>query len=138
MADNEDQFNRPFIRFQFPEWTEESFEWDEEDTLPAWVTEEHEESAKKVLLRISPAWAEYDKVRDQALAEYKKVRDQALAEYKKVRDQALAEYKKVHVQAWAEYEKVRDQAWAEYKKVRDQALAEFITALSTITGYVPA
>ena len=30
-----------------------------------------------------PPWAEYEKVKDQALAEYKKVKDQAWAEYLK-------------------------------------------------------
>jgi hypothetical protein len=72
MNDNNNQFNRPFVRFQFPKWNEESFEWDEEDTLPGWVTPEHEESAKKVLLRVAPARAEYEKVLAPARAEYKK------------------------------------------------------------------
>jgi hypothetical protein len=72
-----------------------------------------------------PAWAEYEKIRQQALAEYKKIGQQAWAEYKKIRQQALAEYEKIEQPAWAEYEKIRQPAWAEYEKIRQQALAEY-------------
>ena len=80
LKDSTGQFIRPFVRFQFPKWTEASFEWDEDDSLPGWVTDEHKEAAVKTLLRIAPAYAEYVKVSDAAYAEYEKVRDAAYAE----------------------------------------------------------
>jgi hypothetical protein len=64
------EFLKSRVKFQFPDWTEGSFEWDEGGTLPGWVNDEHKESAVKVFLRVAPAWAEYDKVRDQAWAEF--------------------------------------------------------------------
>ena len=137
MEDNDDRFLRPFVRFEFPDWTEASFRYDEDSSLPGWVTDEMTENAKKVLARITPALAEYEKVRAPALAEYEKVRAPAWAEYEKVRAQALAEYEKVRDQAWAEYQKVRDQALAEYQKACAPARAEFIQRISSITGYVP-
>ena len=75
--ENESPFLRSFVRFQFPDWTAESFEWDEDCTLPGWVGDEHREMAVKTLLRVAAAWAEYEKVRDAAWAEYEKVRDAA-------------------------------------------------------------
>ncbi len=116
MKDSTSQFIRSFVRFQFPKWTAESFEWDEGSSLPGWVNDEHKELAVKTLLRVAPAWAEYEKVREAAWAEYKKVREAALAEYEKVREAARAEYEKVRAPAWA----------------------EFINSISGVTGYVPA
>jgi L-rhamnose mutarotase len=147
MKDNKNEFVRSFVRFEFPKWTEASFRYDEDDTLPVWVTPEFEDRAKAILRRIAPAraeyqnvrnaaqaeyqkvhapaWAEYQKVHAPAWAEYEKVRDAARAEYEKVRDAARAEYQKVHAPAWAEYEKVHAPARAEYEKVNAPAWAEY-------------
>jgi F0F1-type ATP synthase membrane subunit b/b' len=125
IPDNTGRFKRSFVRFEFQKWTEESFRYDEDNSLPGWVNDEHKESAVKVFLRVAPARAEYEKVRDTAWAEYEKVRDTARAEYEKVRDTARAEYEKVCDTARAEYEKVRAPAWAEYEKVCDTARAEY-------------
>jgi len=70
MQDNTDQFKRSFVRFEFPKWTEDSFQYDDDSSLPGWVNDEHKESAVKVFLRVAPAWAEYEKVRDAAWAEF--------------------------------------------------------------------
>ena len=115
IEENTDAYNRAFVRVQFSNWTKETFEFDEIGTLPAWVNEEEvKERCCKLLDRVYPALAEYEKVRDAAWAEYEKVRDAA----------------------YAEYEKVRDAAWAEYEKVRAAALAEFVSKISSIDGYV--
>jgi hypothetical protein len=148
MKDNDSPFKRSFVRFEFPKWTEDSFHYDEEGTLPGWVTDEMKERAVSVLLRVHPAYTEYLKVSDAAYAEYRKVSDPAYTEYLKVRDAAYAEYLKVRDAAYAEYCKVSDAAYAEYLKVRDAAYAEYlkvsdaayenmISAMSTITGYTP-
>ena len=124
MPENNDPFLRHFVRFEFPDWTPGSFRWDEDDTLPGWVTDENKRDCFKLLDR-APAWAEYEKVCDAARAEYEKVRAPAKAEYEKVRAPAWAEYEKVRDAARAEYEKVCDAAWAEYEKVCDAAWAEY-------------
>ena len=119
---------RNFVRVQFPNWQPESFEWDENKSLPGWCENARDDIVQKCIALLefcAPAQAEYKKVRDTAQAEYEKVRDTALAEYEKVRAPAQAEYKKVRDTAQAEYEKVRDTALAEYKKVRDTAQAEY-------------
>jgi len=150
--DNEDKFNRNFVRVEYADWKANSFRFDEENTLPGWAENNRDDIRTTCDGRLSlcaPALAEYNKVRAPALAEYekvcapawaeyKKVRDAAWAEYKKVRDAAWDEYNKVRDAAWDEYEKVRAPAWAEYNKVCDAALDELITALSKIEGYVPA
>ena len=66
MQDNRDKFIRPFVRFEFPDWTLDSFRWDECDTLPGWVADEHERGCKRLLERAAAAWDEYEKVRAAA------------------------------------------------------------------------
>ena len=161
MEENKSAIFRDFVRVEFPNWTEKSFRWDEYSTLPGWADSEVEERCKKLLLRISPlyaeyrkikdpAWAEYRKIKDQALAEYRKITDPAFAEYNKIKDQAEAEaeynkitypaeaeYRKIKDQAFAEYRKIKDPAFAEYRKIKDPAEAEFIVKIATIIGYLP-
>jgi hypothetical protein len=117
IKDDDKLFTRAFVRVEIPTWKIGSFRFDEDSTLPGWVDEDAIKTyCNKLLKRVAPAWAEYEKVMAPALAEYEKVRDTALAEYEKVRDTALAEY----------------------KKVRDTAWAELIEKLSTIEGYLKA
>ncbi len=82
-SDNTDIHLRHFVRVQFSDWTPESFEFDEEDTLPGWAENNREEILAlsiKVLNKCDAARAEFEKVRDAAWAEYEKVRDAAWAE----------------------------------------------------------
>ena len=94
---------------------------------PAWA--EYEKIRQQALAEYEkiqqPAWAEYRKIQQPALAEYEKIEQQALAEYMKIQQQAWAEYEKIEQPALAEYEKIRQQAWAEYRKIEQQALAEY-------------
>ena len=135
IKDNDKLFTRMFVRVEIPTWKIGSFRFDEDSTLPGWVDEDAVKTyCNKLLKRVAPAWAEYNKVKGTALAEYEKVKGTAWAEYNKVM-YTLAEYNKVMDTAWAEYNKVMDTAWAEYnkvmytlaeyKKVRDTALAEY-------------
>jgi len=127
--ENGNKFLRNFVRVEYPDWTADSFRFDEESTLPGWADENRDDIRAKCESRLSlcaPAWAEYEKVCAPAWAEYEKVCAPALAEYEKVRDPA-----------WAEYEKACAPALAEYEKVCDPALAELIIAFSKIEGYVP-
>ena len=148
--DNEEQFNRRFVRIECPNWTIDSFRFDERESLPGWA-EENTDAIKamveRALSKAAPAYAEYERVRDAAYAEFKKVRDAAYAECKRVRDAALAEYervsdaayaeyKRVTVPAYTEYERVRDAAEAEYERVRDAAEADLRSALQKIDGFV--
>ncbi len=139
---------RDFVKVQFPDWTENSFRWNEDETLPIWADEEMEERCKKLLLRVAPIWDEYNKVCGLAEVEYNKIYAQAVAEYKEVKKMSWAGYEKVRVQTGAGYEKVRalagakynkacTSALAEYGEVRAAALADMAKELSTITGYVP-
>jgi hypothetical protein len=139
--ENTDPFTRRFVRVEYPDWTFESFRFDENETLPGWAEENRTEiieKCNKALASCAPAWAEYKKVCDAARAEYDKVCDAAWAEYDKVCAPAWAEYKKVCDAARAEYDKVCDAAWAEYKKVRAPAWAEMIAKFERIAGYVKA
>jgi hypothetical protein len=70
IKDNDKLQPRYFVRFEFPDWTEASFRWDEDKTLPGWVDDECKELAVKTLLRVSPAEAEYKKVSAAAWAEF--------------------------------------------------------------------
>jgi len=117
IKENTDPFNRSFVRVEIPTWKIGSFRFDEESTLPGWVdADEVKTRCDKLLKRVSPAWAEYEKVRDAALAKYGKVRDAARAEY----------------------EKVCGPARAEYEKVCGPARAEFVSKISSVDGYVAA
>jgi hypothetical protein len=137
IKDNDKLFTRAFVRVEIPTWKIGSFRFDEDSTLPGWVDEDAVKTyCNKLLKRVAPAWAEYNKVKGTALAEYEKVKGTAWAEYNKVMYTALAEYKKVMYTAWAEYNKVMDTAWAEYNKVMDTAWAEMVEKLSSIEGYV--
>ena len=137
--DNEEQFNRRFVRIECPNWTIDSFRFDERESLPGWA-EENTDAIKamveRALSKAAPAYAEFKKVRDAAYAECKRVRDAALAEYERVSDAAYAEYKRVTVPAYAEYERVRDAAEAEYERVRDAAEADLRSGLQKIDGFV--
>lgn len=78
--DNTDQFKRNFVRVQYPGWTSDSFVFDENATLPAWVEEHKQEitdNCNRILGRVSPALAEYKKVSGPAWEEYEKVNDAA-------------------------------------------------------------
>ena len=92
MKDNKDKFLRHFVRFEFPDWEVTGFRWDEDDTLPGWVTEDHAAACAAPLLKVAPAEAEYRKVCAPAYAEYEKVCAAAEAEYEKVRAAAKAEF----------------------------------------------
>ena len=82
IKENSDPFNRAFVRVEIPTWKIGSFRFDEDSTLPGWVDEDAVKTrCNKLLKRVAPALAEYEKVRDVALAEYKKVRAPALAEF---------------------------------------------------------
>ena len=106
---------RSFVRVEYPDWTEASFRFDEDSTLPGWAdNDDIKQRCHTILSKCDAAWAEYEKVRDAAWAEYEKVRDAALAEYEKVR-----------APAWAEYEKVSDAAWA-----------DLIAKFALVPGYV--
>lgn len=94
IEDNKDIFLRNFARWQCPDWTIASFEFDEESTLPGWVEENKQEIINKVSLLLAkafPLWAEYERVRDNAFAEYKRVRDNTWAEYRRVEQTAMDE-----------------------------------------------
>ena len=74
--DNKDQFNRTFVRIECPDWTINSFRFDEENTLPGWAEEAREDImlwVEKTLSICAPAYAEYDRARDAACAEYNRV-----------------------------------------------------------------
>jgi len=120
--DSDDAFLRSFVRFEFADWTEASFRYDENGTLPVWVVPEYEERAKLLLARVAPIWAEYVQVTTAALAEYVQVK---------------AEYVQLKAAAWAEYVQVTTAAWAEYVQVTPAARAEMIAKLALIEGYVP-
>ena len=136
IKENNSAIIRNFVRVEFPDWTEKSFRWDERSTLPGWADSAVEERCKKLLLRISPLYAEYRTTTDQAEAEYHKTNDPAWAEYRKTTDQAEAEYHKTNDQALDEYRKTTDQAEAEYHKIMHQAETEFVVKISAITGYL--
>ena len=71
--ENGNQYLRNFVRVQFPDWTPDLFEFDEEDTLPGWAEEHRAEIAtecSRILNLCAPALAEYEKVRDPAWAEF--------------------------------------------------------------------
>lgn len=106
---------RHFVRVQFANWTEDSFLWDEDETLPIWANDEMEERCKKLLLRVAPIWNEFNKIRVQASDEFNKIYAPLLPEYKEGRALASAEYEKVYA----------------------SALADMVKAFSAIPGYVP-
>ena len=82
IKENADQFNRAFVRVEIPTWKIGSFRFDESDTLPGWVDEDAVKTrCNKLLKRVAPARAEYEKVRAPAWAKYEKVRAPARAKY---------------------------------------------------------
>ena len=113
--DSDDAFLRSFVRFEFADWTEASFKYDENRTLPVWVVPEYEERAKLLLARVAPIWAKYGQVTAPA----------------------WAEYQQVTAAARAEYFQVTAPAWAKYEQVKAAARAEMIAKLALIEGYVP-
>lgn len=57
IRENYDPFIRYFVRWQFRDWTPESFQFDEEKTLPAWVdVEEVKREAIELLKRVLPVY----------------------------------------------------------------------------------
>ena len=79
--DNTDPFRRNFVRVEYPNWTAESFRVDEASTLPGWCDEQDIRTrCDRILAKVAPALAEYEKVSDAARAEYEKVSDAAWAE----------------------------------------------------------
>ena len=105
--ENGNKFLRNFVRVEYPDWTADSFRFDEESTLPGWAENSRDDIRAKCESRLSLCAA------------------------------ARAEYERVRAAAWAEFEKVRAPALAEYDKVRAPAYAELITTFSRIEGYVP-
>ena len=79
IIENENQFLRNFVRVEYPDWKEESFRFEENLSLPAWVgVDETTAKCSKLLIRVATALDEYEKVRATALDEYEKVRDPGL------------------------------------------------------------
>jgi hypothetical protein len=55
IKENGDEFLRNFIRVEFFDWTEESFQFDEEVSLPGWAEEDKEEiknACIKIMTRV--------------------------------------------------------------------------------------
>lgn len=72
--DNENQFLRNFVRVQFPNWTKESFEFDEISSPPAWAEENIDEikaECSKIMARVYKVYADYEAKRDALDADYK-------------------------------------------------------------------
>jgi hypothetical protein len=148
--DNDNQFLRNFVRVEFPDWTPESFRFDEEKTLPGWVENSRDEIRANCIRILdactpaqaqyekacAPAQAQYEKACDEAWAQFEKVCDEARAQFEKVRGEARAQFEKVRGEARAQYEKVRGEAWAQYEKVHAPAQAQLIATFSKIEGYV--
>ncbi len=71
IKENADQFNRAFVRVEIPTWEIGSFHFDEYATLPGWVDEDEIKTrCNKLLKRVAPALAEYERVRAAGRAEY--------------------------------------------------------------------
>ncbi len=65
---------RRYVSFGFPTWTEESFHWDEDGTLPYWLNEEEtKERIVKLFERVTPIWWAAEKQIISARAEYNRV-----------------------------------------------------------------
>ena len=91
--ENGDAHLRHFVRVQFEDWTDTSFQFDENETLPGWCENARELIRQKcvaLLMRCASAGAEYKQVCDSARAEYEKMCAPARAEYEKMRDSARA------------------------------------------------
>jgi len=70
--DSDNQFTRRFVRVECPDWTIDSFRFDEDDTLPGWAEENKTEImalVKNALNKADTALAEYQKVCAPALAQ---------------------------------------------------------------------
>ena len=62
IEDNENQYLKHFVRAQFISYNdEESFDWDEQDALPACAdTDENKERMNKLFRKVSPFFVEYE------------------------------------------------------------------------------
>ncbi len=92
MKDNSDRFVRHFVRFEFPTWEVTSFRWDEDDSLPGWVTDDNKAACIALLLRVAPAWKVYEETRDAAWKVYGETCDAARKVYGETCDAALKVY----------------------------------------------
>ena len=69
--DSKSEHIRGFVRVQCPDWKIDSFEFDEDKSLPGWAEEGKDEIislVKRALRRAAPAEDEYQRVKAQAWA----------------------------------------------------------------------
>ena len=150
-SDSQDTYIRSFVRIEFPDWTPESFQFDEEDTLPGWA-EEHRVEIKDKCVGILEICAPIHKQRQQAIEvatqEFDKVNEPAWAERVAKMDAAYEKNPFMKSDFWDEWSKIRDDSMVEYRKATDSARdtynnaykairAETLAKFSAIKGYAP-
>ena len=148
--DSQDTYIRSFVRIEFPDWTPESFQFDEEDTLPGWAEERRVEIKDKCvdLLRsgCEPAWQTYSEVYEAASAEYDKARDPLWDKFQQARNDAWEHWEKgtdcderdtAIDAALKEYRLAIKSAEKVYYQAHDAARSEMFAKFSAIKGYVP-
>lgn len=115
--DNTDQVLRHFVRVEYPDWTTDSFRFDEDSTLPGWVDEaEIKTRCDKVLERVCSLFAKYELAKDTAYNECNRVLGEA-ENYKVLLAIGDAANNKLLLELNAAY-------------------AEFVQTIKSFTGYV--
>ena len=149
--DNQDTYIRSFVRIEFPDWTPESFQFDEADTLPGWA-EEHRDEIRDKCVKVLEICAPIREQRRQKIEaveqEFNKVNEPAWTKRENKINAFIEKHPAMGDDFWEQYSKIRDDSMAEYRKATDPArdiydktyksiCAEAIAGFTQIKGYIP-
>lgn len=126
MPDTSSVLNRSFVRTENTKWTEESFRWDEADTLPTWIDEEEvKEKVNLLMLRVRAIVEEHSEDTKPLIENAKKKVTLVVNKYYSVPEftyeSRVEEINNIH---------------RVLQKKLDRLEEKYLNRLSTITGYV--
>ena len=142
--DTESIFLRGFVRVECPDWTIDSFHFDEESTLPAWAENGRDEiknQVVKVLEKAAPIYEVFRRCIMDAQTKYLTETDTARTEYyaklSKYNDVSAADNRQCK-KAIRVYDRLTGPAHKKLENAEESFTAKMIAEMSIISGYVPA
>jgi hypothetical protein len=126
---------RNFIRVEIDSWTEKTFNFDEEASLPAWADEDEiKEKCLKLLARLKPLVEEYSTNMKPAHFNY-----ETTPLNERICKQ-LYFWTKNPIDTWFEnkWRKLQDKRMVKFYRKNDPAYFVMIEKMSKIDGYIPS
>jgi hypothetical protein len=140
-------FTRPFVRVQYPGWSEDNFEFDELETLPSWALEngiEIHQKCDQLLGRCRAAYFSFAETIRPFRVQFEAINSDATLALRWVRTSCWSDDKltcleqsKKYDEAIAQYRAIIDPAFHKFMESAREPLKVLVQSWSSIPGFVP-